>query len=146
MSTWPLVLVFHIFLLTVFRQISRGTGNSRRMKPQPDFDWMVFCDLGPLFRYCISYWTQLHRHYWHYNGHFLSNDQQWYSYKFKGLPRSMTNALWYSCHVFCSSFLTETQWIYRNFIGRETKPGCILILRQVITNKKYQWCVNYFSL
>ncbi len=35
------------------------------------------------------------------------------------------SSLGYSCHVLQSSLLTETQWIYRNFIGRETKPGHI---------------------
>ena len=32
-------------------------------------------------------------------------------------------SLWYSCHELCSSLLTETQWIYRNLICPETKPG-----------------------
>ncbi len=44
-----------------------------------------------------------------------------------------------SCYILQSSFLSETQWIYRNFIGWElTKPGHISIMRQVMTNKKYQ--------
>ena len=35
--------------------------------------------------------------------------------------------------------LTETQWIHINFIGQETKPGHILIMRQIMTNRKYQF-------
>ncbi len=38
---------------------------------------------------------------------------------------STFKTLWYSCHELCSSLLTETQWIYRNLIGQETKPGHI---------------------
>ncbi len=37
-------------------------------------------------------------------------------------------SLWYSCPVLQSSHLTETQWIYRNFIGWETKPGHIIYI------------------
>ena len=37
-----------------------------------------------------------------------------------------------------SSFLTETRWIYRNHIGRDTKQGRISILHQVIRLK----CTN----
>ena len=35
--------------------------------------------------------------------------------------------LGYSCHVLQSFLLTETQWIHRNFIGQETKPGHLSI-------------------
>ncbi len=38
---------------------------------------------------------------------------------------SVSNSLWYSLHELCSSLLTETQRIYRNLIGHETKPGHI---------------------
>ena len=41
-----------------------------------------------------------------------------------------TITLWYSCHELCSFLLTETQWIYRNLIGQETKPGHITDIAQ----------------
>ncbi len=40
----------------------------------------------------------------------------------------IATSLWYSCPALQSSHLTETQWIYRNFIGRETKPGHIIYI------------------
>ncbi len=45
----------------------------------------------------------------------------------------------YSCHVlqWLSYLLTDPQRIYRNFIGWETKPCHISLLRKVMTNKKY---------
>ncbi len=51
-------------------------------------------------------------------------------------------ALEYFCHVLRSSLLTDPQQIYTNFFGHENKPGHILILCQVMTNKKYQSFVN----
>ncbi len=61
------------------------------------------------------------------------------------LGRQHLLSLRYSCHVLQSSLLTDPWRIYRNFIGQETKPGHISILRQVMTNKKYQSFVNQFS-
>ena len=67
---------------------------------------------------------------WSFHGHKISEFQ---SFTLIFLP----------CYdVLCSSLLTETLWIYRNFIGRETKPDHIQIFRQVMTNKKYQSFVN----
>ncbi len=54
----------------------------------------------------------------------------------KGPYSPFTNTLWYSCYVLQSSPLTETQWIYRNFIGQETKPGHIQIMRRCHDKQK----------
>ena len=48
----------------------------------------------------------------------------------------------YIMYITHSLLLTDLQQIYRNFIGQETKPGHIAILRQVMTNKKYHLFVN----
>ncbi len=42
------------------------------------------------------------------------------------LPPVVALTLWYSCPVLQSSHLT--QWIYRNVIGWETKPGHIILV------------------